>query len=129
MLILGVIVSVIILINSIFVYQNYSTAKAKTVEAKLEFKSDSIQSLICYINSSKHSLEDKNLAVWVLGRFSDERAIPFLTTLSAELTDSNGEELDYRKYICKYEVDQALFWCRHKYLNSLRLLYSNREKW
>ncbi len=123
----GIIVAILIIGTSILEYSMYSSAKAITTEAKSEFKSDSIQSLINYINSPNHTLKEKNSAVWALGQFADKKAVPFLTKLSEELTGSDGEELSHNKYICRYEVDKALRWCKEG--NILKFMYSNRDKW
>jgi HEAT repeat protein len=129
LLVVAVMVSVLIVIGSIIVYQNYSSVKSITIEAKLEYKKDSIQSLINYIHSPKHSLKERNRAVWALGQISDEKAISFLINLSEALTDSNGEELDHGNNLCRHEVDKALKSCKQKNFNLLRAIYSNREKW
>ena len=123
----GIIVAILIVVTLIFGYNMYSKAKVITTEAKSEFKSDSIQSLINYINSPNHTLKEKNSAVWALGQFADKKAVPFLTKLSEELTGSDGEELSHDNYVCRYEVDKALRQCTEGSID--KFIYSNRDKW
>lgn len=54
-------------------------------------------------NSENHSFEEKNSAVWALGQFADQKALPFL-----------------------HEIEKAIKWCKRGNLTSW--MYRNIEK-
>ena len=63
---------------------------------------DDVAALIAYVQSSSHSLRDRNRAVWALGQARDERAFP---VLQAFVT---GEKCDHRRQLCQHELKKAL---------------------
>ena len=66
---------------------------------------DDVEALIAYMNSPEHSLRERNLAVWTLGRLQDPRALP---ALGAVYT---GEPCDHDRCLCQYELKKAIKLC------------------
>jgi hypothetical protein len=66
---------------------------------------DDIAALSDLINSDLHSLRDRNLAVWTLGRLRDPNALP---TLERVYT---GGLCDHDKNLCQYELEKAIKLC------------------
>jgi len=66
---------------------------------------DDVAALVAYMNSDEHDLQQRNLAVWTLGRLRDPHA---LASLQAVYT---GELCDHSKYLCQYELAKAITLC------------------
>ena len=57
------------------------------------------------MNSSSHSLRDRNLAVWTLGRLRDANALPALERAY------RGGECNHDQNLCQYELEKAIKLC------------------
>ena len=77
--------------------------------AKTEFKENSVESLIKLIESNDHCFAEKNTAIWALGQFADEKALPFLEMLDLEAVPD--DPCNRQKVLCKREVQRAIKWC------------------
>ena len=86
------------------------------IQAKHEFNSDCVESLISYIKSESNTIREKNRAVWALGQFADKKVLPFLEEI--EKSAFSGKSCDLDKDICQYEVKKAIKWCTQGNLTS-----------
>ena len=66
---------------------------------------DAVAALCELMNSDSHSLRDRNLAVWALGRLRDARALPILNR------EYTGDECDHDQSLCQYELEKAIRLC------------------
>lgn len=83
-----------------------SRAEATGAKASQKHPGDKVEALIALIESEEHSLEEKNRAIWALGRFRDPRAIHALQALYT------GEPCDHERCVCQYELEKALANCK-----------------
>ena len=67
---------------------------------------DRVLALIAYIDSPNHTFQERNRAVWALGRLRDARALPVLEK------HFTGETCDHERRLCQYELRKALKLCR-----------------
>lgn len=102
----------------------YNDVKSICKEAKMEFQTDCISSLIAYSESVNHSNKERVKAIWALGQIADSTALPHLENLRT-LYDCSLVE-DYESYLC-YEVEKAIKWCKKG--NLTHYMYSRREEW
>ncbi|MBW8016792.1 MAG: hypothetical protein FVQ82_11440 [Planctomycetes bacterium] len=68
-------------------------------------ESDDAASLIEYVNSSKHTLKQKNHAVWTLGQIGDERAAAALKPYET------GTKCYHADDLCQKVLKQAIRKC------------------
>lgn len=61
--------------------------------------------LIDCINSNSHSFQDRNFAVWTLGRLRDSKALPALESVYT------GEQCNHDNRLCQYELEKAIKLC------------------
>lgn len=66
---------------------------------------DDVDALMTFVLDDAHTLDDRNHAVWTLGRLGDQRAVPLL---ESRLT---GEECDHARALCQREIRKALARC------------------
>jgi hypothetical protein len=66
---------------------------------------DDVDALMAFVLDDTHTLDDRNHAVWTLGRIGDERAVPLLESC---LT---GEDCDHAHALCQREIRKALARC------------------
>ncbi|HUV65806.1 MAG TPA: hypothetical protein VMW24_18060, partial [Sedimentisphaerales bacterium] len=66
---------------------------------------DDATALISYMNSGQHTLRERNLAVWTLGRLGNRKA---LSALEAVYT---GELCEHDTFLCQYELEKAIKLC------------------
>lgn len=71
-----------------------------------EYGGDEISALIKYVDSSSHSLQKRNEAVWALGHLGDPRALP---VLEKHYTD---KPCDHHDMLCQRELEKAIDLCR-----------------
>ena len=83
-----------------------SGVKEISAEAVREYPVERVDALIEYVQSEKHSLKDRNSAVWALGQLGDERALPVLEKFYV------GEPCDHDKYLCQRELKHAIGLCK-----------------
>jgi hypothetical protein len=96
---------------AVAVYVGISLAVAAGVhaaeEAALrEFPGDPVTALIAYVDTSTHSVSERNRAVWALGQLGDHRALPFL---EKHIT---GGKCRHDRELCQYELQKAARLCR-----------------
>lgn len=70
--------------------------------AQREFRGDRVEALIAFVQSDRHSLTERNRAVWALGQLRDARALPVLQKYYT------GEPCDHGRYLCQYELKKAI---------------------
>ena len=63
---------------------------------------DSVQGLICYLESEGPSLDDKRVAVWILGERGDNRALPILRRLRT------GDPCNCQDHVCQETLQIAI---------------------
>ncbi len=83
-----------------------SNVKDISAKATQEYSGERVEALIAYIQSEKHSLRDRNRAVWALGRIGDKRALPVLEQFCT------GKPCDHDKYLCQREINKAIDLCK-----------------
>jgi hypothetical protein len=83
-----------------------SSVKDISAEAVQEYPGDRVQALISYVESEKHSLRDRNRAVWALGQIGDRRALSVLEKYHS------GEDCNHDKYLCQHEINKAINLCK-----------------
>lgn len=66
---------------------------------------DDIAALTEFMNSNTHAFQDRNHAIWTLGRMSDAKALPALEAVYT------GESCDHGKRLCQYELEKAIKRC------------------
>jgi hypothetical protein len=93
--------------------------------AQKDYKEDCVGSLIKYIQSDKHTFKERNSAIWALGQLADKNALPFLYDLNKSLPEQG--KCHYQDYLCKYEVQKAIKWCKQGNITSW--MYKNRANW
>ena len=62
---------------------------------------DDIAALMDYVQSSSHTLRERNYAVWALGQARDKRALPILEKYYT------GEKCDHDKKLCQGELKKS----------------------
>jgi HEAT repeat protein len=82
-LVIGALTALTILVLAVAMVFLYIGSQAQAVSAKAtnEFPGDNVEALLAYLDSDTHSLDEKNKAVWALGRLKDKRALPDLEKL------------------------------------------------
>ena len=83
-----------------------SAVHAASEAALLEQPGDRVLALMAYVESPKHTLRDRNRAVWALGQLGDARALPVLET------NFTGRDCDHERALCQYELRKAIRLCR-----------------
>lgn len=73
------------------------------------YPGDDMAALIEYVNSDRHSLQERNKAVWAVGRLRDPRALPYLEHAHT------GGACNHEKELCQHELDKAIRLCREHY--------------
>ena len=70
--------------------------------AMAQFEGEKVEALIAFIDSDSSSLNEKNRAIWALGKLNDERALPVLHSLKT------GEECNHAEFVCQRELEKAI---------------------
>jgi hypothetical protein len=74
--------------------------------AAREFRGDRVEALMAYVESDRHTLAERNRAVWALGQLRDRRALPVLER------HRTGRPCDHARFLCQQEVEKAIALCR-----------------
>ena len=82
-----------------------SGVHAATEAALREQPSDRVLALMSYVESTKHTLEERNRAVWALGQLGDARALPVLRKYFTE------QKCDHDHLLCQHELKKAIRLC------------------
>ena len=77
------------------------------------FQKNNIESLIAVIDANNYTLKEKNEAIWALGIFKDERALPKLESLFS------GEPCDHNSSLCQREIGKAINKINNDFKSSL----------
>ena len=77
----------------------------QSARAQGEFPGDRVEALIAYVDSDRHTLRDRNLAVWALGQIEDPRALPVLRK------HFTGGPCQHDRFLCQREVKRAIEAC------------------
>lgn len=83
-----------------------SGVHAASEAALLEQPGDRVLALMAYVESPKHTLRERNRAVWALGQLGDARALAVLET------NFTGKDCDHARALCQYELTKAIRLCR-----------------
>ncbi len=83
-----------------------SGVHAASEAALLERPGDGALALMAYIESPKHTLRERNRAVWALGQLGDARALPVLEK------HFTGRECEHGRALCQHELRKAIRLCR-----------------
>ena len=83
-----------------------SRVRAASEAALLERPGDRVLALMAYVESPKHTLRERNRAVWALGQLGDARALP---VLERHVT---GKDCEHSRVLCQYELRKAIRLCR-----------------
>jgi hypothetical protein len=83
-----------------------SGVHAASEAALLERPGDRVPALMAYIESPKHTLRERNRAVWALGQLGDARALPVLEK------HFTGRECEHGRVLCQHELRKAIRLCR-----------------
>jgi hypothetical protein len=75
------------------------------VQAQHDFAGDEVQALLGVVQSERHSLTDRNRAVYALGLIGDARALPVLQRFYT------GGDCDHARLLCQKELHKALDRC------------------
>lgn len=82
-----------------------SHVKPICAEAMREFPGDRVEAVLAYIESDRHSLKERNKAVWALGYMGDKRAVPVLKKYVT------GQPCEHDKSLCQRELGKAIKKC------------------
>lgn len=66
---------------------------------------DDVASLIAFLNSDRHTLAERNRAVWTLGRIADPRALDVLQKYYT------GQKCRHDSRLCQHELEKAIKRC------------------
>ncbi|MDX9975185.1 MAG: hypothetical protein RBU21_19515 [FCB group bacterium] len=66
---------------------------------------DDAAALTDFIHSSTHSFQERNHAIWTLGRLSDPKALPALEAVYT------GDLCNHNTTLCQYELEKAIKRC------------------
>ena len=81
-------------------------AKKLCQEAKWEYKQeDCVEALIMTLNDEKQGYRTRNHAIWALGQFGDDRALP---VLQKYYTDNIPDREPLDEVISQYELKKAI---------------------
>jgi hypothetical protein len=87
-------------------YKIHEPVKSMCEIAQEEYPGDCVEALIAYIESDHHSYKEKNQAIWTIGVFGDERALPVLEKLYTG--EPCPKPCTKTTYICQYELEKAI---------------------
>ena len=76
------------------------------------FHKDKVESLLLLIDSDKHSLKEKNDAIWALGVLKDRRALSKLESLAS------GSKSDQAEKLCLSEIEKSISKIKGKFILS-----------
>ncbi len=83
-----------------------SAVRNISAEALQERSGDRVLALMTYVGSNKHSLRERNHAVWALGQLGDRRALEVLEKYYT------GGPCDHKHALCQKELQKAIDLCK-----------------
>jgi len=99
-------VGLILLLFPLVGYKIHKPVKSICESAQQEFPGDCVEALIAFIESDRHTYKEKNQAVWAIGNFGDERALPTLEKLYTG--DPCPKPCPKDTYICQYGLEKSI---------------------
>lgn len=90
-------------------YRIYSGVKSNCLKARKEFGGECWEALTKVIQSENHNFRERNSAIWALGQIADKESLPFLEDINRSSPEG---KCNHEKFLCKYEVEKAIKWCR-----------------
>jgi hypothetical protein len=88
----------------------YSHVKQMCLKAKSMYGQTCVTALIIFAQDKSNAFSDRNTAIWALGQLADKNAIKYLEY--EDIATPEQRVCDYSAYVCKYEIQKALKWCR-----------------
>ncbi len=82
-----------------------SSAHSDALAAQREFPGDGVEALVQIVQSKHRTLQERNRAVWALGRLRDRRGLPVLEKYYT------GGECDHGRFLCQRELRKAIDLC------------------
>jgi hypothetical protein len=82
-----------------------SGVKEISAMAVHEYPGERVEALIAFVESTDHSLRQRNRAVWALGQIGDKRALPVLKSFYT------GGACEHDRALCQYELQKAIKLC------------------
>jgi hypothetical protein len=82
-----------------------SSAHSDALAAQREFRGDGVEALVQLVQSDRHTWQERNRAVWALGRLRDGRGLPVLKQFYT------GGECDHARLLCQRELRKAIDLC------------------
>lgn len=82
-----------------------SSARSDALAAQREFPGDGVEALVQLVQSDHHTLQERNRAVWAIGRLRDRRGLPLLEKYYT------GGECDHARFLCQRELRKAIDLC------------------
>jgi len=84
--------------------------------AMKQFPGDRVEALMALAQSERHTLSERNHAVWALGQLRDRRALPVLQKYYT------GQPCDHARYLCQLELKKAIALCDGTTFDPMRWL-------
>ena len=69
---------------------------------------DDLAAMLNYLDSTQHSLVERNHMIWAIGQYRDPRALPTLMTFYT------GNPCDHEQTFCQYELKKAIDRCSYQ---------------
>jgi hypothetical protein len=94
-----------VLLAAMFVFTSMRIGKdvqAVSTSAIQVYGGGSVEALIQFVDDERHSLRERNRAVWALGQLGDARALPVLRK------HFDGAPCNHNVALCQRELDKAL---------------------
>jgi len=77
-------------------------ARQMGTAAMEQFPGDRVEALMALVQSERHTLAERNRAVWALGQLRDARALRVLEKYYT------GEPCDHARFLCQHELKKAI---------------------
>jgi len=115
LLALGVVIFVVVSFASLGLWIQLGARDTGTAAMK-EFPGDRVEALMKLVESDRHTLSERNHAVWALGQLRDARALPVLRKYYT------GQPCDHARYLCQLELKKGIALCQGDNFDPLRWL-------
>jgi hypothetical protein len=104
----GIPITVVLIgiILTLLFWSFYLSVKDISKIAQAEFGGDYVEALLKYAESDKHTFKERNLAIWAIEQFGDERALPVL--LKMYTGKSCILPCNTNDHICQYGLEKAI---------------------
>ena len=78
-----------------------------TAQTEHPHPGDDLAAMLDYLDSTEHSLVERNHMIWAVGQCRDPRAMPAL------MTYYTGKPCDHEQMLCQYELKKAIDRCSY----------------